>query len=125
MHHRLLALTTAAVFLLGIGKALAAETLSGPQIALLISDKTTYGEHAFKDRKGFGYWRPDGTYVNARGAGTWELKGNMFCRTHSSDNKTSCREIRDNGDGTYAHILKNGKHVWTWTNIAEGNAENL
>jgi len=129
MHIRLFAVSIAIVALLSFGAALAGEKLSGPQIATLISDKTTYGEHAFRDREGYGYWRSDGTFVNPRGEGTWEIEGDEFCRTHSSDNRRSCRDILDNGDGTYSHILKNGKnagkHVWTWIKIAEGNPENL
>lgn len=117
-------LCIAGAVLVGSTSAVAGDKLSGPEIKELLSDKTTYGKHAFKDIESFGYWRADGTFTGKRNSGTWEIKGDKFCRSLASNGKTSCREIQDNGDGTYSHFLaKNGKHIWTWTKIVEGNAE--
>ena len=72
--------------------------------------KTTYGKHAFKDNEGYVYRKDDGTFVAFRTAGnelrrgTWSVRNDMFCRQpEGEDNR--CREVYDQGDGTYMYRM--------------------
>lgn len=134
---RTAAMTAVCCLTVGAGTvAQAEERLYGEQIRALISGKTTYGKHAFKDNEGYVYRKDDGTFVAFRTArnelrrGTWSVRNDMFCRQpEGEDNR--CREVYDQGDGTYRlyvqpkNLTKPRKHVWTINKIADGNPENL
>jgi hypothetical protein len=106
----------------------AGEKMTGDQITALISGNTAYGEHAWKDRHGYAYYREDGTltgWIHPDGpmTGTWRLKGDVFCEKRTD---VYCHEIHDMGDGTYEYYATGtDKHIATWTKIVPGNPENL
>lgn len=136
METRKMAALSVGIWLALAVSAAAAETrLNGDQISVLIKGNTTYGKHTRKDSHGYAYWRPDGSYAgwnSDRGAtaGSWRVADDKFCRTPQGESE-GCREIYDRGDGTYAHkvepknVMGPRQHIWTWTKIVEGNAENL
>lgn len=122
--------------LLGSTTAVAGDRMSGDQLRALLTDATTYGQHARKSNiTAHAYRRDDGTFVGAhskKGArsGTWNVVGNEYCR-HPKGEKNGCREVFDNGDGTYSLYKKAGspmkpsRHVWNWVKVVPGNPENL
>lgn len=137
MDIRTAAITAVCCLTAGAGTvAQAKERLDGEQIRALISGKTSYGEHAFKDNGGHVFRKDDGTFVAYRKAsaelrrGAWSVQNDRYCRQPEGE-KNACREVYDQGDGTYRlyvqpkNLMKPRKHVWTITKIADGNPENL
>lgn len=126
----------AALLGLSVSSASAGEWLTGDQIEALISGNTTYGKHEKKDFNAYSYNRPDGTFVGWSSKwgptkGTWRVKGNRICRHREGGKRENCHDVRDNGDGTYnrykqpKNLTKPRVHIFTWTKVAEGNAENV
>jgi hypothetical protein len=118
--------TLAALVLAGGACALPAHAdtpLSGDAIRKLVSGRSASWVSA-EGRSGTITYNPDGTIaakaramgMNFSVKGTWEVKGNRFCRTISMDSPpTKCQTVIPAGGKTYRFIGENGKLATTTT----------
>lgn len=111
--------------ILGISQVALAEqrVLNADEVTAMFSDKTVWGEHAFKPKKSIVYLSSDGTYKSRRldvdetNEGKWSVnkKGELCMK----NKKEKCRKVVDE-DGVIKKYKKK-KHVWTYTKFEEGN----
>jgi len=111
-----------------------AEQLNGEQVTALLSGKTSYAYHDFKDFDIDTYFAPDGSVISIRNGekhtGKWrvESNGNHCVRLNDpysgEPKKEHCRFI-ENNDGTYTRIKvkRKGKRIpiITYKRFADGN----
>jgi hypothetical protein len=97
--------------------------LEGPAIRSLVSGKSASWVSA-EGRSGVITYNRDGTIaakarvmgMNFAVSGTWEVKGNRFCRTIRMDSPpTKCQTVVPAGGKTYRFIGENGKLATTTT----------
>ena len=96
-----------------------APTLTGDEVMAMFSDKTVWGEHAFKDRKSIAYFAADGSWTNSKkSTGKWSVdKKGRLCLERGGDNK--CRKVVN--DGGVIRKYNKKKHVYTYTKFEDGN----
>jgi len=112
--------------LIGMSQAVLAEqrVLNADEVAAMFSDKTVWGEHAFKEKKTMSYFSADGSFtgkqldINETTKGKWSVykKGRLFLE-RGGDNL--CRKVVD--DGGVIKKYKKKKHVFTYTKFEDGN----
>jgi len=91
--------------------------LSADEVKKLISGNTAHVTRAKDGAQWNLYFAPDGKGYKKEGeaAGTWEVKASgEHCVSWASNDKVRCLRVADNGDGTYARVLPNGKKIVNW-----------
>ena len=109
--------------LIGMSQVVLAEqrTLTGDEVTAMFSDKTVWGEHAFKDKKTIGYFAADGSLLKNKkeSKGKWSVdKKGRLCIKKGGEKK--CTKIVDDG-GVIKKYNKKNKHVYTYTKFEDGN----
>ena len=112
----------------GMSQVVLAEqrVLKAGEVTAMFSDKTVWGEHAFKDKKTIGYFAADGSFTgrnlakkNKKSNGKWSVdkKGRLCLKKGGGEKK--CRKLVDD-DGVIKKY-NDKKHVYTYTNFEDGN----
>ncbi len=99
------------------------------ELTKLITGNTLVGSHLIKNHKFHMYMKKDGTHVEKRNGtilpGKWSVnpKGKL-CWSYDIKDKTWCRWILNNGDGTYTKVKGKHKKVRQFK-VVSGNSKNL